>query len=225
MPTPIRRASRRGIPGWLYPDGRWLPVIAGGAGEDGGGDGSGGGDGAPAALIVPAGTGDQQPPAPAVPAATDELGDAGKRALDAERVRAKEAEKRARAAEQRAKALEDASLSETEKLKREAEEGRSLAERATGKLRRANLISALADEGFSGAKARAAAKLVEGVEYDDDDEPTNLKQALKSAEREYGDLVKPAPAPATDFDGGARSAAPPSSMDALIRRAAGRSTL
>jgi hypothetical protein len=164
-------------------------------------------------------------PAPAAPAATDELGDAGKRALDAERVRAKEAEKRARAAEQRAKALEDASLSETEKLKREAEEGRSLAERATGKLRRANLISALADEGFSGAKARAAAKLVEGVEYDDDDEPTNLKQALKSAEREYGDLVKPAPAPATDFDGGARSAAPPSSMDALIRRAAGRSTL
>ncbi len=57
---------------------------------------------------------------------------------------------------------------------------------ATEKLRRANLLTALADEGLTGAKARAAARLLDDVEFDDDDEPTNLKDAIKAATAEYG---------------------------------------
>lgn len=130
--------------------------------------------------------------------------------------------KEAADAKKRVGELETASLSETEKLKKEAEDGRNLAETATGKLRSANLRDALAEKGFAGARAKAVARLLSGVEYDDQDEPKNLDAALKTAETEYGDIAKPSGG-GPSFDGGTRGGgAPPMDMNAAIRRAAGR---
>jgi len=60
-------------------------------------------------------------------------------------------------------------------------------ETAKRKLRKANLLEALTTHGLTGAKAKAAARLLDHVEYDDDDEPTNLQDAIKAATAEYGE--------------------------------------
>jgi hypothetical protein len=141
-------------------------------------------------------------PAPA-PAPTPEdpegLGEAGKRALAAEREARKAAEKEAAETKRRLDALERQNESEADKLKREAEEGRTLAATATQTLRQANLLTALADKGLTGAKAKAAAKLVEGVDFDASNEPTNLDDRIAAAKATYGDEVfagaTPAPTP------------------------------
>lgn len=75
-----------------------------------------------------------EPPAEPVPPAdppTDPegLGDAGKRALDAERRRAAEAEKRAKAAEKRAEELETANLNEVDRAIKEAADAARVDER------------------------------------------------------------------------------------------------
>lgn len=161
---------------------------------------------------------DPAPPAdpPADPPEDDtsdeKLGEKGKAALDAERKARKEADKRARDAEARAKKLEDEKLSEEEKLKQRAEEGDKNLTRGTEKIRRANLLLSLTAKGITGGKAKAAARLLDGVEYDDDDEPTNLDSALEAAKAEYGaeaftGATPPAP-PAPDLHGGARPVSP-----------------
>jgi hypothetical protein len=138
--------------------------------------------GDPPAADPPAG----DPPAGDPPG---DLGEKGKAALDAERKARSDAEKRAKAAEKRAGELEKAQLSETDRLKKEAEEAKGLVSSATDKLRRANLLTALADKGLEGAKAKAAARLLDGVEFNDDDEPTNLDAALTAAKAEFGDQL------------------------------------
>lgn len=129
------------------------------------------------------------------PSGEEALGDAGKAALDRERSARKTAEKDAKERQKRIDALEAEKLSETEKLKREADQGRTLAQQATGKLRRASLLTALGAEGLVGPKAKAAARLIDGVEYDDDDEPTNLADRLEVAKAEYGEEMFSAPTP------------------------------
>ncbi len=106
-----------------------------------------------------------------------------------ERAATKAAEKAARDAQKKLDDIEAAALTENEKLKKEAEDGKALATSATEKLRRANLLSALADEGLTGAKAKAAVRLLDGVEFTDTDEPKNLKDAMKAASAEYGEDV------------------------------------
>jgi hypothetical protein len=103
------------------------------------------------------------------------------------------------------KKREDADLSEAERLKKEAEEGKALATSATEKLRKANLITALA--GTDGVvDAKAAAKLIEGVEYDTDDEPTNLDARVKALLEEFpllkGEATKPKPPGTNGNEGG-----------------------
>lgn len=120
-------------------------------------------------------------------AAAAALGDPGKAALDNERKARKEAEKAARDAQAKLDKIEADSLTETERLKREAEKGQEAAKTATEKLRKANLITALAEKGIVGAKAKAAARLLDTVEYDDTDEPKNLDDAIKNASAEYGE--------------------------------------
>lgn len=116
----------------------------------------------------------------------DKLGDAGKAALEAERKARKEAERKAREAEKRAKQLEDEKLSEEEKLKREAEEGRQLATEAQQKLRTANLLTELSNADHGLVDPRAALKLIDGVEYDDDtDEPINVKERVEALIEQY----------------------------------------
>lgn len=137
------------------------------------------------------------------------LGDAGKAALDAERKARKEADKAVRDALARIDELESAQLSENEKLKKDAERGRELAEKATTKLRNANLRDAIAAKGFSGPQAKAVARLLDGLAYDGDDEPTNLDARLEAAGEEYGDFVTPnGHQPVPTFDGGARTPSP-----------------
>jgi len=126
--------------------------------------------------------------AAAAKAEQEKLGDGGKAALDAERKAKRDAEKRATAAEAKLKEREEADLSEQEKLKKRAEEAEGKVTTATEKIRRANLLTALADDGLTGARAKAAARLLDDVEYDDTtDEPTNLQDAIKAATAEYGE--------------------------------------
>jgi hypothetical protein len=154
---------------------------------------------------------------------TDEaLGDGGKAALAAERKRAKEAEKALKDAQTRLDELEAKDATELEKAQKRVEQLESKAGGATEKLRKANLIASLADEGLTGAKAKAAARLLDGVEYDEDsDEPTNLQDAIKAATAEYGeDMFKPAkgkgkPPPANGGGGGEDREGPELTADEL----------
>ncbi|MGH3029266.1 MAG: hypothetical protein ACRDNE_00590 [Gaiellaceae bacterium] len=142
-------------------------------------------------------------------AAEEKLGDAGKAALEAERKARREADKRAKEAEKKVKEHEEAQLSETEKLKKQAEEAEAKVEAATEKARRANLLNTLSDKHeLTGAKAKAAARLLDGVDYSDDDEPTNLDDAIKAAKAEYGEEVFKGATPAAgSADQGARDGA------------------
>jgi flagellar biosynthesis GTPase FlhF len=116
----------------------------------------------------------------------EKLSEGGVKALKAEREAREKAEKEAKAEKKRADALEREKLSEEEKAKKDAEEAIAKGEAGTAKLRRANLLIALAEKGLTGGKAKAAARLLDGVEFDDDDEPTNIDDALTAAKAEYG---------------------------------------
>jgi hypothetical protein len=153
------------------------------------------------------------------PDTNSELGPGGKAALEAKRAARKQAEKDARERQKRIDALEAEKLSETEKLQSEAQEGRDLAHKASEKLRRANLLSALSEAGLVGPRARATARLVDGVEFDAEDEPTNLKDRIEAAKAEFGeDMFAGAtsvpvannggPGPAPNLHQGARDATP-----------------
>lgn len=124
-----------------------------------------------------------------------------------ERAATRAAEKAAREAQKKLDDIAAQSLTETEKLKKEAEDGKALATAATDKLRRANLMAALHDAGVQNVKA--AVRLLDGVEYDDSDEPKNLDDAVKSAKAEFGEqmfqAIKPGPA---NINGGGGNGAP-----------------
>jgi len=70
--------------------------------------------------------------------------------------------------------LEREKLSREEQAELRAQEAETKATNAQRTLRKANLVAALTDPSLSIVNPRAAAKLIEGVEYDDEGEPTNL---------------------------------------------------
>lgn len=128
---------------------------------------------------------------------TEPLGDGGKAALDAERKLRRDAEKQARDAKARLDALEAEKLTETEREKKRADTAEAELADARKLVRDANLTQALAAAGV--AHPKAAARLLDGVKFDDaSHEPTNLDDALKAAKASYGDeMFKPArPTPA-----------------------------
>jgi hypothetical protein len=199
--------TRDGVEGWFYPQHeRWLPRIAGADGDadadaDKDKDKPDPKDDADADADADKDA-DKDKAAPK----DGDLGDAGKAAIAAERKAKKAAEKRAADAEKELKKLQDADADETEKAKKRAEEAESKVSAATDKLRKANLLASLAEEGLTGAKAKAAARLLDDVEYDEStDEPTNLQDAIKAATAEYGEEMfkgaKPKPK-APGIDGG-----------------------
>jgi hypothetical protein len=106
--------------------------------------------------------------------------------LAAERQKRHDAEAAAEAAKKRAEELERANESEVDRLKREAEEGRKLSASATANLRTANTLVALTGAGLTGPKAQAALRLVDGIEYDELNRPTNLSQRIEAAKASYG---------------------------------------
>lgn len=111
------------------------------------------------------------------------LGDAGKAAIRREREARATAERELRAANEKAKkwdAHEASQLSEEEKVKRERDAERAKSGQATTKLRKAHVISELAKSEHGIADATAAAALIKGVEFDDQDQPTNLKDRVEA---------------------------------------------
>lgn len=131
------------------------------------------------------------------------LGEKGKAALVREREARKKLEAEQRETAKRLKAFEDKELSETEKAKKEKDEATEANKSATEKLRKANLMLALGEEGLIGAKAKAAVRLLDDVQFDETtDEPKNLSDALKAAKAEYGEEMFQGATPAKDKKSG-----------------------
>jgi hypothetical protein len=181
---------------WLFPSGRLLPVIAGA--EEPTPEEKAAAEKAEAEAAAAKAKADEEAAA-AAKAELEKLGEGGKAALDAERKARKDAERDLKAAQKLLKDAEDAKLSETEKLRKDADEGKALAAKATDTLRLANLRLALAST-KNIADPKAAAKLIDGVEYDDDHEPTNLDDRVKALLIEYP-LLKGGKPAAPDIDG------------------------
>lgn len=169
------------------------------------------------------------PPAETPPAApaeeTDDLGDAGKKALAAERTAAKAAEKRAKAAESELEKLRLANASESEKALAAAKaEGRTEALTvANGRLLRAEVKAAAAGVLQDPDDAVSMIDL-EQFEIDDDG---NVDIKAITAEVQRLAKAKPylaAGAKPTALPGGGATPSTGQSMDDLIRAAArGRS--
>jgi hypothetical protein len=149
-------------------------------------------------------------PTPPPPTPEPDLGEAGKRAIQAERNRAQTAEREAarlkaendvlKPFKQQAEELRRAQESETERFQREAEEGRRLAAEGVANLQQAHTITALAQAGLVGPHAQAAMRLVDGVTYDPTThQPVNLSERLDAAKSVYGAQffqgAMPAPTP------------------------------
>lgn len=121
----------------------------------------------------------------------DELPDNVKAILKKNRDEARKARKEARDAKRKLREERDSNRPKRPKQKDAGEGGDEPSEteqRATRKLRQANLLTALAAKGYEGAKAKAAARLLDDVEFDDDDEPVDLDDAIEEAADTYGDV-------------------------------------
>lgn len=158
--------------------------------------------------------------APTDPPATDEpLGDAGKKALDAERARAADAEKRAKAAERELEKHRQESMTESEKAVAEAEKrGETKAtERMAQRLVRADFVAAASRRNaqFDAAAVLDDLNLARLVGEDGEPDAKAIAAAV--------DRLVPAGAQSPSFDGGVRPNTPPAvGMSGLIRKAAGR---
>lgn len=131
-----------------------------------------------------------------------EAGDGLKKALAAERKSARDALKRASAAEAKAKEYEDRDKTTEQKQAEETAAAKADAAEARAKLERYEVA---AEKGLTAAQAR---RLIGSTK----------QELLKDADVLLADLKLNA----ADFDGGAREAAKPGGMDALIRRQLGR---
>lgn len=205
-----------GRPHWKYPDGQVLPAIFGGSPEGDDRTDPAAEEAATAAAQAEreaqeaaaaeaARKAAEEKAAAEAAAAEAALGDAGKRALDNERAAKEAAEKKAKeeaaaraAAEAKVKEYEDAQLSEDERLKKQAEEGVKAREEGVRLVREAKLLTALTAHGLPGGQAKAAAKLLDGVEYDAAHEPTNLEAAIEKATAVYGATPFTLPEPPRD---------------------------
>lgn len=119
---------------------------------------------------------------------TDSLGEAGKRALEAERKRARQAEKELKAIREQLKERDDADKSELERLQERAAAAEKRAEEAEGKIVRAEVAAAA---GLSAAQAkRLVGSTREELEADAAEMRTELgldKEEEKEQEEEKDD--------------------------------------
>lgn len=175
---------------------------------------------------TPSQTADQTNAAPTPPATGDPeaLGEAGTRALAAERKRANDAEKANKALQARLEELENASKSETDKAIAQARK-EGAAEALTGaneRIRRSEVRAALTAAGVNAALLDLAARADEfaALKVDDDGEVEGLAKAVEAFKTAMPDLFKATPRP--DFGGGPRGTTPTSapSMNDLLRAAA-----
>lgn len=120
----------------------------------------------------------QTPPEPKDPPKDEWDPERARRTIETQRESEKQLKAKLKEAQDKAAKfdeLEAEKLSEQEKLTKRVEDAEAKAANANKTLQRANLIAALSQPGI--VNARAAAKLIEGVEYDDSGEPTNLGSA------------------------------------------------
>ena len=162
----------------------------------------------------------------------DGLGDAGKRALDAERKRAETAEKAAKDAQARIEELESATKTDQEKAVAQAKKdgATEVLAKAQAQVRRSEVRAALISAGVSSAVLDLAARADEfaSLKVTDEGDVEGLDAAIDAFKKKVPDLFKPTgpvnggrPA---DFGGGPRGtpATAGQDMNTLIRRAAGR---
>jgi len=186
---------------------------------------------APGGATPPQGTdgpaGGATPPAAGSNGATstsypDGLGDAGKRALDAERAAAEAAEARARKAEEELDKLRKASQTEAEKALEQAKrEGWT---QAADLVRRSEVRRALTAAGCRFVDLAAKADEFAGLEVTEQGAVKDLDKAIERFRNANPDAFGAGGRPA-DYGGGPRGQAAGSGIDmnSLIRRAAGRS--
>lgn len=105
--------------------------------------------------------------------------------------------------------IEAAQLSEQQKLEKERDEALAKGDSAQSKLQQAHLLVALAAPELGIVSPKAAAKLIDGVEFNEDGEPTNLGDPADEnsligkflSDHEFL-KGKPTPSPAPSTDGG-----------------------
>jgi hypothetical protein len=170
---------------------------------------------------------------PAEPATgyPDGLGDAGKRALDAERARADKAEKDLKAAQARAEELENASRTDQEKAIAQAKKDGAAEVLATAQaqVRRSEVRAGLLAAGIGPNVLDLAAKAdtFANLKVTDDGTVQGLDQAIADFKKTVPDLFKPAGPTGgrpVDYGGGPRGtpAGGGHNMNDLIRAATGR---
>ena len=154
------------------------------------------------------------------PATGDELGEAGKKALETERARAKEFEKQAKQFQKELEQHKQASMSEAEKAVAEAEKrGVATATQTFAqRLVRSDFVAAAArvNPEFDAAAVLDDLNLAKFVGEDGEPDAAAIQKAVER-------LVPAGGSRPPSFDGGARSTAPASAdMNAQIRKAIGR---
>lgn len=181
---------------------------------------------------TPASPAPAAPAAPTTPAtgADDGLGDAGKRALHAEREARTAAERERNELRARLEELENASKSDAEKAIAAArkEGGAEVLAKVQDRVRRTEVRAALQAAGITPSVMDLAARADQfsALKVNDEGEVAGLEDAVKAFREAMPDLFpKTQAAPRTgDFGGGARgkAAAGAGDMNSVIRRAAGR---
>lgn len=195
---------------WLFADGTVIPRVSGGDGSEGDGSGDAGGGAGEGDAAAGAGAGADGA------GGESQLGDAGKRALDAEREARRAADARAKELEDKLAKFEDANKSETE---RAIEKARKDADEAA----RAEVTTAYEMRLVKAdVRTRAAGKLADpgdAVQFLDLDELAKSEEGPdrdKAIDAAIAELVKSKPYLATgakpagpgDPDGGPRGAGP-----------------
>lgn len=155
------------------------------------------------------------------------LAEAGRKAIQREREKAKAAEERAKAAEERIKAIEEKDLPAAEKAARRVAELEEENKR---------LASELVLRDVSAEVAKAATKIGvidtdvvmvllrenDSIDFDADGKPVNVEAAIKDLVKQKPYLARPTAAGADAGAGTRPGAAPGQGMNDIIRRAAGR---
>lgn len=154
---------------------------------------------------------------------TDSLGDKGEKALRAERDARRKAERELKALNARIAELENAGKSEEEQLKASLTSLQTEAERWKTRALESAAKVAVSD---AAAKANAIepaaifALVSRDLDYDDDGQPTNVADVIAHARKAYPGLFRAAAGSGDGGKGGTGAEA--NDMNALIRRAAGR---
>lgn len=176
------------------------------------------------------------PPAPATPPVTppatgdDQLGDAGRRAIEAERAAARAADERARAAESELQKLREAGQSDAEKALTQARREAQAEERTKWQahIRSAEVRSALRASGMTNDKTLALAVQapeLAKLKVTDEGSVEQLSEAIAAFKKDYPELFAaaapgtppPPPAPGGAWDGAAGGGKPqPASLEDAI---------